>query len=88
MLFWSSRRFRRTRETSGGFGDEIDAAPREATGLLLEDRQLKRAGLDYWDQVDTRLWDSFEDLQRSQTSDAHYFFLTNAPIDNTAPPDC
>jgi tRNA (cytidine/uridine-2'-O-)-methyltransferase len=24
-------------------------------GFSLEDRQLKRAGLDYWDRVDTRL---------------------------------
>ena len=45
-------------------------------GFSLEDRQLKRAGLDYWDEVDLRLWDSFEDLQRAQTSDARYFFLT------------
>src|SRR2546421_12145776 len=45
-------------------------------GFSLEDRQLKRAGLDYWDEVDVRLWDSFDELQRAQASDERYFFLT------------
>jgi tRNA (cytidine/uridine-2'-O-)-methyltransferase len=45
-------------------------------GFSLDDRQLKRAGLDYWDEVNLKLWDSFEALQRSQASDANYFFLT------------
>jgi tRNA (cytidine/uridine-2'-O-)-methyltransferase len=42
----------------------------------LEDRQLKRAGLDYWDEVDVQTWDSFGQLQASQTPAARYFFLT------------
>jgi tRNA (cytidine/uridine-2'-O-)-methyltransferase len=45
-------------------------------GFSLDDRQLKRAGLDYWDDVDLRTWDSFEDLQRAQSSGARYFFVT------------
>ncbi len=45
-------------------------------GFSLEDRQLKRAGLDYWDEVDVRLWDSFAQLQASQKPRARYFFLT------------
>src|SRR5437773_5509062 len=45
-------------------------------GFLLEDRQLKRAGLDYWNEVSLKLWDSFEALQRSQSPDTNYFFLT------------
>jgi tRNA (cytidine/uridine-2'-O-)-methyltransferase len=45
-------------------------------GFSLDDRQLKRAGLDYWDEVSLQLWDSFEALQRSQSPDASYFFLT------------
>src|ERR1044072_3294054 len=45
-------------------------------GFSLDDRQLKRAGLYYWDEVNLKLWDSFEALQRSQFSDANYFFLT------------
>jgi len=43
-------------------------------GFSLEDRQLKRAGLDYWDQVNVRLWDSFAQLQSKQRSNARFFF--------------
>lgn len=45
-------------------------------GFSLEDRQLRRAGLDYWDEVNMRLWNSFDDLQRGQQPDARYFFVT------------
>ena len=45
-------------------------------GFSLEDRHLKRAGLDYWNKVDVRTWDSFAELKRSQSSNARYFFLT------------
>lgn len=45
-------------------------------GFSLENRQLKRAGLDYWDEVDMQIWSSFAELQASQTPDARYFFLT------------
>ena len=45
-------------------------------GFSLEDRQLKRAGLDYWDEVNVRTWDSFAQLQSKRTLNARYFFLT------------
>jgi tRNA (cytidine/uridine-2'-O-)-methyltransferase len=45
-------------------------------GFSLEDRKLKRAGLDYWDEVGVQLWDSFAQLQSKQSSRARYFFLT------------
>ena len=45
-------------------------------GFSLEDRQLKRAGLDYWDEVDVRIWDSLGELRRAQVPEARYFFLT------------
>jgi len=45
-------------------------------GFSLDDRQLKRAGLDYWDEVSLQLWDSFDALQRAQLPDANYFFMT------------
>jgi tRNA (cytidine/uridine-2'-O-)-methyltransferase len=45
-------------------------------GFSLDDRQLKRAGLDYWDEVDVKIWDSFRELQRAQGPTARYFFLT------------
>jgi tRNA (cytidine/uridine-2'-O-)-methyltransferase len=45
-------------------------------GFSLGDRELKRAGLDYWDEVHLQLWDSFEALRQTQPPDARYFFLT------------
>src|SRR3954451_24272363 len=35
-------------------------------GFTLDDKQLKRAGLDYWDEVDVKTWDSFAQLQADQ----------------------
>jgi tRNA (cytidine/uridine-2'-O-)-methyltransferase len=31
-------------------------------GFSVEDRYLKRAGLDYWDKVEVNIWDSWDDL--------------------------
>jgi tRNA (cytidine/uridine-2'-O-)-methyltransferase len=45
-------------------------------GFSLEDRRLRRAGLDYWEEVHLQLWDSFDDLRRTQPTAARYFFLT------------
>jgi tRNA (cytidine/uridine-2'-O-)-methyltransferase len=45
-------------------------------GFSIDDRTLKRAGLDYWKEVDLQLWDSFDDLRRSHESDSRFFFLT------------
>ena len=45
-------------------------------GFSLEDRQLRRAGLDYWNEVPLQLWDSFDSLQRGQHAGTRYFFLT------------
>jgi tRNA (cytidine/uridine-2'-O-)-methyltransferase len=45
-------------------------------GFSIDDRTLRRAGLDYWKEVDLQLWDSFEELQRSQAAGPRFFFLT------------
>ena len=45
-------------------------------GFSLDDREVKRAGLDYWEDVDLRIWESFMELERAQASGARYFFLT------------
>jgi len=44
-------------------------------GFSLDDRQLKRAGLDYWDDVDLKVWDSLEELRKAN-SRARFFFVT------------
>ena len=33
-------------------------------GFSLESREVKRAGLDYWNKVKLSVWDNFEDLKR------------------------
>lgn len=45
-------------------------------GFSLGNQELRRAGLDYWDEVNVRLWNSFDDLQRAQCRNTRYFFLT------------
>lgn len=45
-------------------------------GFALDDRQLRRAGLDYWNEVPLQLWDSFDSLLQAQAAAARYFFLT------------
>ena len=45
-------------------------------GFSTDDRTLKRAGLDYWAEVDVRYWNSFGELQAAQDPAARYFFLT------------
>jgi tRNA (cytidine/uridine-2'-O-)-methyltransferase len=44
-------------------------------GFSLDDRQLKRAGLDYWDELKVQEWPSFAELQRTNAS-ARFFYLT------------
>ena len=45
-------------------------------GFAMDDRTLKRAGLDYWREVDVQLWDSFEQLHEATGSGGRFFFLT------------
>jgi len=45
-------------------------------GFSIDDRTLKRAGLDYWKEVEVKLWDSLEQLQGELASNARFFFLT------------
>ena len=44
-------------------------------GFSLDDRQLKRAGLDYWDEVAVQEWSSLDELQQANES-ARFFYLT------------
>ncbi len=45
-------------------------------GFSTDDRTLRRAGLDYWTEVDLRHWDSLGELQAAQPAAARYFYLT------------
>jgi tRNA (cytidine/uridine-2'-O-)-methyltransferase len=45
-------------------------------GFSLDDKHLRRAGLDYWQEVDVRVWDTFEAFLASAGPEALLFYLT------------
>ena len=44
-------------------------------GFTIDDRKLKRAGLDYWRLLDITYYDSLDDFLLSHTADADKFFF-------------
>ena len=51
----------------------------EPLGFSLDEREVKRAGLDYWEHVDVRVWPSREAFERELPSLGEpYFFSTKA----------
>ena len=45
-------------------------------GFQIDDKKLKRAGLDYWDKVDISYYDNFEDFFRKNEGGSFFFFTT------------
>ena len=45
-------------------------------GFRIDDKQLKRAGLDYWHAIDIRLHDTLEAFERSLDDDSRIFCLS------------
>jgi tRNA (cytidine/uridine-2'-O-)-methyltransferase len=45
-------------------------------GFSIDDRALRRAGLDYWREVDVRLWDSIEEIFATASPGQRFHFLT------------
>ena len=51
----------------------------EPLGFSLDGREVKRAGLDYWEHVDLRVWPSWEAFERELPALGEpYFFSTKA----------
>ena len=48
----------------------------EPLGFTLDNRALKRAGLDYWNDLKPSIWPSLESCLESSGKDASKFFLT------------
>ena len=46
-------------------------------GFRIGDRALKRAGMDYWDLVAWKYWDSFDELRAGASPDAAFYFATS-----------
>ncbi len=47
-------------------------------GFSLDDRHLKRAGLDYWDELSIFYYDSFEELESKFPDASFHLFTTHA----------
>jgi tRNA (cytidine/uridine-2'-O-)-methyltransferase len=45
-------------------------------GFSLEDKYVRRTGLDYWQDVKLRVWASFDELRATAESDARFWFLS------------
>jgi tRNA (cytidine/uridine-2'-O-)-methyltransferase len=50
----------------------------EPFGFKLDDAQLKRAGMDYWRQVDWRRWKSWTEFVAALPEDARLWFIESA----------
>jgi len=60
-------------------------------GFSVEDRYLKRAGLDYWNEVNIKYYDSFDELKCEFNNKKFYFSTTKAGkiyTDVKYPEDC
>lgn len=45
-------------------------------GFSLEDKYVRRTGLDYWQDVDVRVWESYAELQQAAAENAHFWYLS------------
>jgi len=52
----------------------------EPLGFDLSEKQLRRAGLDYWDAVDLRTYSDFETFLAENPGGSKYFFSTAGSI--------
>ena len=52
----------------------------EPLGFSLDEKQVKRAGLDYWEHVDLRVWQDWAAFERALPAlGAPFFLSTKAP---------
>lgn len=47
-------------------------------GFAIDDKKLKRAGLDYWKDLDLKIHDSLEDFLRAMDGRSMYFLTTKS----------
>lgn len=49
-------------------------------GFQITDKQVKRAGLDYWDKLDITFYDSTEDFFEQNKNGKFYYFTTKGEL--------
>jgi tRNA (cytidine/uridine-2'-O-)-methyltransferase len=47
-------------------------------GFSLDDREIRRRGLDYWRRVDLRVWDGLGELQAAHPGGRYWLFSSKA----------
>ena len=47
-------------------------------GFTIDDKRMKRAGLDYWDKLDVHYYDGLEDFYAKHPDAVVYYFTTKA----------
>lgn len=52
-------------------------------GFTVDDRKLKRAGLDYWDKLNITYYENLDEFLTKNAGEAMYFFTTKAPRRHT-----
>ena len=45
-------------------------------GFRLDDKTLKRAGMDYWEHVTWKYWESLDALRSGASKDARFYYVT------------
>lgn len=55
----------------------------EPLGFKIDDRKLKRAGLDYWHQLDITYYKNLEDFYERNPGASVFYFSTKAPRNHT-----
>jgi tRNA (cytidine/uridine-2'-O-)-methyltransferase len=45
-------------------------------GFRLDDKTLKRAGMDYWEQVTWKYWETLDALRDEASSEAKFYYVT------------
>ena len=45
-------------------------------GFTITDKQLKRAGLDYWDKLEIHEYNSFDEVKQANPGGEFYYFTT------------
>ncbi len=48
----------------------------EPLGFSLEDKYVRRTGLDYWQDVKLQVWKSFDDLRATADESARFWYLS------------
>lgn len=76
-MFWFSRKYRKTpgniSRTCAVTGCRLHLV--RPLGFSVDDRYLKRAGLDYWNELEIYYYDSFEELEAAHP-DARFHLLS------------